>query len=444
MPHNAIQRTVALDRQTDLSTPISDWDSLSANGGLLAFTSLDRSNIRQAVIDNENLKQRSGKTHAKINALKNNAFSAGTYLYSTDTNAAEGMQATRDELDELMLNSLGGEQQGYSAGIAGGTASAVDVETGDGTNLNPWDWGFFYDTSASEGYFRQIESIATDTLTMAPGHDLPFTPDAGGADIMYAVEAFWPDWDALEDHSHANHTVLSFYLKGRGPQDNFECIGCKVTLGFEAIAAGQLVKMTVNVTAADFNHESLTQPSLSGAVTGRPGDVVGRGARTRFEIEDFATALAQQNVVGEIQPTLGIEHEYVVGPAGYEGVNGFGITEASHNASMLQFQTLDYGGSGDDIDDWNVEFRTNSARKHALIQVGTSPTDSVGIYFPYLSYAEEPQAVSVGGREGRTIMMTALERPNDSEDATNGVDTSVLTTAQIHKALAKFYILRTK
>jgi hypothetical protein len=446
MPHEALTRTIALDRQSDIPTRIADWDSLSANGGLIAWTGLDRSNLRQATIDNENLNQRPAKTRDKLLALKNNAFSGGSYLYSTDSNAAAGSQATRDVLDELLLNALGGEVQGYAADIEGGTASAPEVTAAHGDNLGPWEWGFFFDDSEGVGHFRQWESVTDggggdDTLAMAPGHDLPFTPASG--DVLHAVEVHYPDFRALNDHTAANHTLLSFYLKGSGPQDNFEVIGCKVQIEFESIAAGKLVKMTVNVKAVDFFHEGLSQPDLAGPVAGRPGDVAGSGARTRFEIADFGSNLAEHRIVGEIKPTIGIEPEYIASPAGYEGVNGFGITEASHHAQMLEFSTLDYGGSADNIDDWNEEFRARQ-HKHVLIQVGTNPTDAVGLYFPYLSHAAEPQAFSAGGREGRTLSMVVRERPNDDEDGTDGVDVSGLSTAEINLALAKFYILRTK
>jgi hypothetical protein len=426
---NDIQRTVAIDRETTFGEGIADFDDLSENGHLIHVFDLELGELRQAVIENMNLKQRAGATRPHVHALK----SAGTiafkfYAQGATTNAAEGDEA--EELggyDEILANALGGSYRGFAAGLAGGTAAAPEVETGELATQADHSWGFFYDASAATGYFRKIASVATDTITPVTGHDLPFTPDGGGADTMHGVKQFYPDFDALEDHAHANHFTHTMFCKGRHAEDSQEPRGVKFGANLGAIEAGTMTAWEIAGKAATFlDPEDISQYDLAGSVEGTFGPVTGAGARTLCQLAAVGAALAEVTFWGSITPTLGIEPDPVMGPNGNEGVHGFGVTEGSYDATGVEL-TVPYD------DDWYTAFRAQT-RYHLLVQVGTTPSKSNALYFPRLAFSEEPQKVAVNGRAGMTLRFRALEVNSESQV----IDVSGLSAAVAHRALAKF------
>lgn len=427
MVANAIQKTFAFDREASFGDQTAkNWDSLTANGSTFFCFDLNYDEIKQEAIANKNLKTRAAASHAPFLGLRGGPYTFSFYWHGTAANAAENAQASRIPQDEMLFIGLGGELLGFRSGLAGGTAAAPDVDAGQGANLEPFGWSFFYDVSASAGYYRCYESIATDTLTMAPGHTLPFTPDAGGADTAYAAVVHYPDWDALEDHTHASHETLTLFFKGRQTDDNVECKGCKHGIEFGPIEAGVAIEIKVAGEIADFDHENVSQPDLTGTPAGSPGRVVGSGVATICSWAVADALLATQNFWGTMQFTCGIKPELVRGPGGLEGKHGFGLTEDSYDATMITV-TVPYS------DDYAAEYRAET-RRHLLVQVGTDPLTSRFLYMPNLAYAEEPKRVSVSGRAGSELKFLCRER-----DVAQGA----LTDAEYHRARAKFVMGRT-
>lgn len=430
MVANAIQKTVAFDREASFGdTTTKDWTSITSNGGVLNCFDLDYSKIKQAKIENKNLQQRAGATRAGILALRNADFSFSTYFHGGTANASENAQASRTLQDELIYNALGGEHRGYAAGIAAGTATAPTVEDAHGDNLVPYGWSFFYDTSASAGYFRQYstvtEGVGSDTLAVVTGHNLPFTPDGAGADVAYAVVAHYPDWDALEDHTHANHTSLIAYFKGRHTEHSVEARGCAVAVELDKIEQGSPINLKFAGMCQTFAGDGLTQAALTQTPSGAPGRVVGSGAVTLLSMADTASVLAAQTVWGAISVTIGIKKDPVDGPPGVEGRFGYGITADSYDGTGLEI-TVPFD------DSWLTAYRAET-QYHLMLQVGTTPTNSTFIYFANLCFAEEPSRTNVGGRDALTLKFVALER-----DVAQGS----LTAAQYHRARAKITIGR--
>lgn len=431
MVANAIQKTVAIDREASFGDQsVKDWASLTANGFVINVFDLTYSNVRQPKIPNKNLQQRAGATRAGILGLGTGEFGFSRYLHGASSNAAEGAQAARIGNDELLYNALGGEHRGFAAGIAAGTASQPTVEDADGDNLVAYGWNFFYDTSASLGCFRQYsavtEGVGSDTLTMVTGHTLPFTPAGDGSDIAYAVVAHHPDWDALEDHTHANHTSLTSYFKGRHTEHSVETKGGAVSVEIAAFEQGAPIELVFSGMCADFDGDGLTQAALTQTPDGSPGRVVGSGVATLFQIADIASDLATQTIWGQVTPTGGIKKDPVNGVNGLNGVHGYGITPDSYDGTGFSV-TVPFD------DSWITAYRAET-EYHAIVQNGTQPTNSTAIYFSHLSFSEEPERVNVGGRDGLVLKFTALER-----DVAQGV----LTAIQWHRARAKIWILRT-
>lgn len=430
MPANAIQRTVAFDREASFAdVTAKNWDALTVNGDVILCHDLTF-DARRPKIPNKNLKQRAGATRPGVLSLKNHPVGFSYYWKANSANAAEAAQAARTAQDELLFNALGGEHRGFAAGIAGGTAGAPTVEAAHGNNLVPYGWSFFYDTDATQGFFRQYASIAdggagADTLTMATGHDLPFTPDVGGADVAHACVAHYAHWDALEDHTHASHTSLTMFFKGRHTERSSESKGCKLGVEMTAIEQGTIPELIFSGLGTDFDTDGITQPALSVTPEGGPGSVVGSGSTTLCYLVTSAATLATQTFWGSITPTFGIVPERVHGPNGREGVHGHGITEDSYDASGIEI-TVPFD------DSWITAYHAETTY-HMLVQIGTAIIGSRFLYCPLLAFAEEPQPVSVGGREGLTLRFTMLER-----DVAQGT----MTEAQYHGARAKFVIGR--
>ncbi len=434
MPSNAIQKTVAFDRETAFADPdgdgsAKDWDSLTANGAVINCRNLDYSKIKRPKIPNPNIVQRAGATRPGILGLRGHEFSFDTDWSEGSANAAEGAQASRIAQDELLFNALGGEHRGYAAGLAGGTASAPTVEDAHGDNLVPYGWLFFVDADSGFGEFACFssvtEGVGSDTLAMAPGHTLSFVPDAGGGDTAYAVVAHYPDWDALEDHTHANHTSLCFFFKGRHAEHSVESLGDALSVEFGPIEQGTPGELKWSGMGCTFNDNGIAQPTLDDTPAGGPGSVIGSGIATICMIANAGAALTTQTFWGAMQVTIGIKKDAVPGPNGVEGKHGYGLTEDSYNGTKLEV-TVPFD------DAWIAEYHAET-RKHLRVQIGRTVSDARFVYFPNLEYADTPEKVSVGGRDALKLTFNALER-----DVAQGS----MTAAQYHLARAKVIIGR--
>lgn len=436
MPTNAIQKAISIDREDTFQAGIADHDSPSANGGLLYFTAESFEAVRQAQIANRNYKKRPAAEHPMLLALKSNTeIPFEMYMYGGSANAAEGVQSTRVLRDEVFIGALGGEVRGYAAGITAGTASAPTIDEGDLDSQDTYSWGLFTDVTDSSRRFRKFSTVTdggmgmADTLNMLTGHDLHFTPDAGGADVMNAAVVHYPHWDAMEDHTHANHYTHTAFRKGRHTEDSVEPLGMKFGIGQIAVTAGERPSITLPTKVANFtDHELLTQPDLTGTPSGVPGKTVGSGTETILEMEAVGTNLGTtaRRFWASATFTFGVSFSPYVGPNGEEGVHGWGVEEAAYEAQTLEI-TVEFD------DDWKTAFRAGT-RYHLLLQVGQTATNTWGIYCPNLSFSEEPQDTAVDGRRGLILRFKMLE---DDQVSIIG-----LSEAAAHRVKAKFEILR--
>lgn len=434
MPSNAIQKTVAFDRETAFADPdgdgtAKDWDSLTANGAVINCRNLDYSKIKRPKIPNGNLVQRAGAMQAGVLGLRGHEFSFDTDWSEGSANAAEAAQAARIAQDELLYNALGGEHRGYAAGLAAGTAGSPTVEDAHGDNLVPYGWSFFVDATTGYGefacYSAVTEGVGSDTLTMAPGHTLSFTPDAGGADVAHAVVAHYPDWDALEDYTHTNHTSLCFFFKGRHAEHSVESLGDALSVEMGPIEQGTPGELKWSGMGCTFRDNGISQPTLDDTPAGGPGSVIGSGIATLCHFATAGSALASQTFWGAAQVTFGIKKDPVTGPNGREGKHGFGLTEDSYAATKVEITVP--------FDDALIAEYHAETRKHLRIQIGRTVGDARFVYFPNLEYADTPEKVSVGGRDALKLTFNAHER-----DVAQGS----MTAAQYHLARAKVIIGR--
>ena len=108
-----------------------------------------------------------------------------------------------------------------------------------------------------------------------------------------------------------------------------------------------------------------------------------------------------------------------------EGKHGYGITEDSYNGTGLEI-IVPFD------DSWIAAYHAET-RYHMRVQIGRTVGDARFLYFPNLSFADTPEKVSVGGRDGLKLSFTALER-----DVAQGS----MTAAQYHRARAKFVLGR--
>lgn len=409
MPVLDIDKTVALDRESTFGAGISDWDSLSANGGELYLTEIDVTGIEQAIVENENIRQRPFATWGPILGLKNIEFSGAFYLHASTTHAAAGAQAAASVFDEIWLGSCSGLSRTYAAGVdGGGTATAFDVDEGDLDSSDLHSFIFYYDASASTGQFVRYASItdggggSPDTVNLTTGFTLDDTP--ADADTVYGCAHGWIYDQAVQDHANAAHYSHTMFFKGRHSEWNYEARGVRFGIGQITIEAGSPIKIPFSAKGATFNNtEGITQPDLDGTVAGRPGYVVGRGTATEIRIEDVGEDLdtgSVTQVVGTITITVGVEPEASNGPGGTEGVHGYTVTRESLDAQMIEF-TVYYD------DQWYTDFRAET-RKHMLIQVGDQPDDAMGFYAQNLAI-EKVTPGETNGLSTMTITCRCLE-----------------------------------
>jgi hypothetical protein len=440
MPSNAIQKCISLDRESTFQAGIADHDSPSGNGGLLYMTEEDFTNVRLAMMENANYKKRPAAKHAMLPQLKSaSEGSFSVYMYGASTNALAAAQAARLLRDEVLLGALAGETRGYAADITGGSASAPETTTGQLATQATYSWGWFYDDSADLGRFRKFSTVtvgATDTINMLTGHNLPFTPANG--DTMFATVGHFPYWDAMEDHANALHYTHTIFRKGRKADDSVEALGVKFEIGQLVITAGERPSLAHPFKSANFTDtELITQPDLDGTPQGVPSKTVGSGTGTTCEIANVGSNLATERFWGSITIEFGITYSAVDGPNGEEGVHGWGVEEGSYEA-----QTVEIMVPYDDA--WHTHYRAAMTalndggaptNKHMLVQVGNTPTNTWGVYFPNLAWREEPQHAEHNGRKALILRFDCLE------DA--AIDTSALTEPAVSRAKAKFEILRT-
>ena len=438
MVANSIQKHVFLSTEAAFADATSpDWENLAAPLGLMAVTSLEDAALRRAYIEDKTLKTRASGTRSMIRALRSGATaSLASYMYGASAaHAAAGSQAVRDILDVLLRSWLGGETDGFSADITGGTAANPDVAAAQGDNFTDWSWGYFWDADggdgSGEGHFRQIASVADggggdDTFTMVAGHDLPFVPAAG--DRVYAAKDHWPHWTAMEDHTDALHETLTLLLQGFQTDDVYELKGVKPSIDFNAIEQGSPVELAIALGLAYFLVNPGQEDGSGLALQGSPGRVVGAGSTTRCFLANADAALAAQQFWGGLKFTPGIQYEQVNGPNGVEGVHGWGLQASSYDAGRVE-AIVPYDAA------FRAEAESNQA-KHMLIQVGNAITSApYGFYFPHLEYADDMEPGNDrNARRQSTLRYSLHER--------TGVDTAGMTVAEQHQALAKFHILR--
>ena len=412
--HSALPRTAAVFAESTLAEVQSDWDS---NATEIYVIEPNVEGVSQTLLDSANIVPRQTYKHRKIYGLKSDStFTCSLYLHAKGANAAEAAAATAAIQHTVLKAAVGGLDLGYAEGLAGGTASAPELESDPG--IVGGDFGFFYDTSAGTGEFRRVESISTVTLTLL--EDLSFTPDAGGADVMHAVVDVYPNEDGIENHADANHVTLGWKVQGRDTEDVYEVRGCKPTMGSIAITAGEPVMLELAHKVADW----VSTPSATtwtSTPSGEAPNVPGIGTTCSFRLGDFGGALAETAVRGTITFTPGIEHEQDKGPNGTEAIHGYSGTIGDATVEIV----VEYDADYDD------EFDAKTL-KHAMVQIGNTPTTAWGMYFPRLEYAAKPVRINEGGLVSQRLTFRCLE---------DTASVSGLTGDNIDKRRAPWHLL---
>ena len=411
---SALPRTAAVFAESTLAETQSDWDG---NATEIYVIEPNVESVSQAILESANIKPRQQAWHRKIYGLKSEStFTCSMYLHAKGTNAAEAAAATAAIQHTILKSAVGGLDLGYAEGLAGGTVSAPTLGSDPGVVAG--DFGFFYDASAGTVELRRIESISTVTLTLL--EDLSFTPDGGGADVMYAAIDIYPNEDAVENKADANHITLGWKVQGRDTEDVYELRGCKPTLGPIAITAGEPVMVELAHKMVDW----VSTPSATtwtSTPSGEAPNVPGIGTTCTFRLGDFGGAMATTEVRGTITFTPSVEHNQIMGPNGTEGVHGYSGVFSDATLEVI----VEYDADYDD------EFDAKTL-KHAMIQVGNTPTTAWGLYFPRLEYVAKPVRIDEGGVTSMRLMFRCLE---------DTASVSGLTGDDIDKRRAPWHLL---
>lgn len=368
----------------------------------------DLSGIAQVSLENENIRPRTRATHQNILGLKNCEFQFGMYMHGKPSNAAEGAAATAFHLSKLLKSALGGADLGFGVGVAdaGGSADEIEVDSDPGFAIG--DFIFVHDTSAMNGQFYRITAIAAGPpVVLTLDRDLHFTPDAGGADRVYAVIDCYIHQAAAAQHDHANHTTMQYQVQGEGAEEVWILKGCKPSLTIESIEAGAPTKISFGNMVTVFDHELATKATFAAAPAGEAGNVAGVADSTLFLMANHGDPLVSVHARGAISVEPGVAYDRVMGPNGYEGVHG--------HVDNLGDTTLEV--MVDFNDDYATEYRAQT-EKHALLQIGNT-VGAWGMYWPQLEYSQEPARNDEQALSGSTLTFRGREN-QDSIGALTG------------------------
>lgn len=402
--------------------PDADW---SDGVTFLAFE-FDQSGLKRTDAENPNYRQRVFSTRAKVLGLAHGEFSFKVVLHGRGTAVADDARATittpNFPIGHFMQNAWGGVRLGYRTVLASGSAAAPVVEAGDGAQFTSGDWGFFHDTGtdATRGYFRKMESISVDTLTMWAGHSLPFAPAAN--DVLGAVIQFYPHRLIMVNQAHASHLTQSFVHFGEIADDMQQAAGCKLNLaGIEGLGAGEQPALSFTAMATQVVKENLTLPTAATPLGDAPL-MTGTGDDTLVYISAVGAALATVEWQS-ISITPGIASQPVPCVGGVEGRSGFTIDGGSIDSTMIEV-VADY------TDDWAVGYLAGT-RYQVLIQIGTVAGRAIAFFAANCELAEDPE------RSVSTDMASCTLRFRPLESA---VSTSATGDA-LEKVRAKIEIL---
>lgn len=395
MPAHALPRRVAVRVEASLADVESDWDT---NGTEIYVIDPDVSGVTQAALVNENIQDSRLNPHEYILGLKSDTtFTCSMYVTAPGVSASEDAQAADTALAKILKASWGGHSLGYAAGIAGGTASAPELDADPPAAIIGGTYGFFYDTSGSTGVFRRVESIATATLTLL--ENLPFTPDNGGADVMHAVIVLYPNEDALNNHDDANHTTLGWKVQGTDTEDNYVVRGAKPSIGEISITAGEPVKIQATHKCVTYE-DTPAATSFTDDPEGEAPNVPGVGTTTTARLGAFGGSMSSVDCYGSITFTPGIDHDKVMGPNGTGGEGVHGYVGTGLGESTLEI-VVPYDNAYDTA--WK-----NRTKYHFMVQVGDQPTNAWGLYCPRLEMKEKPQRVDEGGITSHRLLFRCL------------------------------------
>lgn len=383
MPYgHAAEREVAYQNETTFGTVV---DPTWASRTVFLCVEPNFEAMQQSTIDNLNYRQRALATRGKVQSLANGTFSFGLYMHGRLTAVADDARSTITSpnfpIAHLMQNAWGGIRLGYRTVLSGGSAAEPDVEAGDGGQYAAGDWGFFIDGSSTSGpgYFRKIESIDTDTLTLWAGHDLPFTPANG--DILGSVIQAYPHTSILVNPNNASHLTQSFLAMGDLADDAQQGAGCKLNLSaIEGLAPGEAAMLRFEGMATQIDNEAITQPS-AGTPVGDAPLATATGDDTTVYISAVGAALAAVEAQS-VTVTPGINSQPIPCVGGIEGRSGYTLTASSADETMIEVN-VDYD------DAWNTAFAAET-RYQILIQVGNVPGRAFAVFAANCELVEDP------------------------------------------------------
>ena len=391
MPFDAKERTVAMYEQASLDDVPADWD---ADADVREFLCIepDVEGVGRAVNPNQNYVRRAYATRPSLLALRNGTFKFGVYLTGNGATTANAAQAATFALAELLRNAWGGMERGYAAAAATPSTTAPIVTATQGANFADGQWIFGVHAATGRGQFALINEVSTDTL------NLRTTLDAV-ADTCGAVIQCFPNTRALTQRQHAEAVTHAFFVRGEGSDDNFELIGCKLTLSaLDALEAGQEPICRFDGMCTDFRKEGVTQPDLDGTPDGPAPITVGTGANSTVRMANLGTAAIADIEAFGVALTPGITQNPVPG-WGLEGRLGY--HGGGNNETVLEV-TVPYDES------WIADFE-NRQEKHVLVQIGHQRGTAVGIYLPRCVIDEDPRRGSTAEETSMVLKLRALE-----------------------------------
>jgi len=358
--------------------------------------------LRQASLENGNIRKRAFDPHPTVPGLRNGSASFGLYWHGRGVAdvAAEGANATSFIAPDFVRNAWGGRRLGRCSGVATGTTALISMEAGEGAQYRPGDWMFLVDpTDSDRGRFVRVGSVSVDDITpeFAAPVDLP---DDGSASSG-AVIVGYLHTRALINRAHAEHVTHSFLAVREADDDVVEARGAKLTLsGIESLESGGEPILQFEAQTATHDNEGLTRPAdpATGAIQGDSPLVVGQGSDTFVQLGDLGGDLAPVEAHA-VTITPAVTSAPVGGVGGTEGIHGF-------HGTGFDGTRIEIVVPQDEAYQQEWEDRT---RRHILLQVGTVQGRAVGLYLPNVLLAEDPARTTTDDLATTTLVYEAYE-----------------------------------
>ena len=394
MPADNREITVASALEASFGAgPTVDWDT---NGTVFAAIDPTFEELRRGTHENKNYRQRVLASKAKLLGVQTGKIAFGLYAGGTGVETASGANAATTHTADMLHNAWGGRRlTRANAAVGPFSSSTVEVGAGEGVQYEPGDLIVCGSGGTGNFYILVVDSVAGDVVTFR--YESPETINVVAGSVQSYINAA-----AMSDRDHADHVTHAFFQRGEDAEDNYEALGVKlIVTGVEDIEQDNQSQIKFEGLAANFRHEDLVRPNLSGAIVGGTPLTVATGNGSFVRIAELGADFGNDadDYAYSVSLTPGVTSKPVAAVGGVNGLVGYHVDGI--DGSMVEV-AVEYS------DQWLVAFEAGT-EYHLLTQVGLARDQLYGWYAPRLAFEEEPQRGESSNETSMILKFRMLE-----------------------------------